>query len=284
MIKLVASDLDGTIIGRNNIVFKNNFKAIDDINNKNINFVICTGKTYPIVKGMCSKLNASYGIFGNGSQIINLKTGEEIYSKLLATSEVNSCINIAKTYNLHIHIYTNQGIVTEKLKYMDLRNYKLQQNEYHDKSLDIIIVDDIKQFLEFNDVNVLKVIISAETALSQVREEILQKEDVSVRIIKKYGQYKDKLIDKEYEYLDISPENTSKDTALNILKNYLNINSNEIMAIGDNLNDLDMIKNSGIGIAVANAYDEVKNIAKYTTQNSAEDGGFAEAIYKFIQF
>ena len=67
MIKLVASDLDGTIIGRDNTIFENNLKAINDINNKNIDFVICTGKTYPIIKGMCSKFNASYGIFGNGN-------------------------------------------------------------------------------------------------------------------------------------------------------------------------------------------------------------------------
>jgi hydroxymethylpyrimidine pyrophosphatase-like HAD family hydrolase len=56
------------------------------------------------------------------------------------------------------------------------------------------------------------------------------------------------------------------------------------MAIGDNLNDLDMIKNSGVGVAVANAYDELKNVAKYTTLNPVEKGGFAEAIYKYIEF
>ena len=66
MIKLVASDLDGTIIGRDNNIAQTNLKAINDINNKNIDFVICTGKTYPIIKGMFSKFNASYGIFGNG--------------------------------------------------------------------------------------------------------------------------------------------------------------------------------------------------------------------------
>ena len=83
MIKLVASDLDGTIIDKTGLIYENNFKAINDLNKKNIDFVICTGKTYPIIKGMCSKFNANYGIFGNGNEIINLKTGEEIYKKLL---------------------------------------------------------------------------------------------------------------------------------------------------------------------------------------------------------
>ncbi len=285
MIKLVASDLDGTIIGRDNTIFENNLKAINDINNKNIDFVICTGKTYPIIKGMCNKFNASYGIFGNGNQIINLKTGEEIYKKLLTNSEINSCIDIARTHNLHVHIYTDNEIISEKeLKYMDLRNYKLQQEKFYDTSLGITIVNDIKQYLSFNKANVCKLIISSESDLSNVKDEILDKEDISITTIKKYGDYKDKVINKEYEYLDITPKNINKNTALKILGNYLKVNNNEIMAIGDNLNDLDMVKNSGLGVAVANAYDELKQVAKYTTKNPVETGGFAEAVYKFIEF
>jgi len=284
MIKLVASDLDGTIIGRDNNIFENNFKAINDINNKNIDFVICTGKTYPIIKGMCSKFNASYGIFGNGNQIINLKTGEEIYKKLLTDTEINSCIDIARAHSLHVHIYTDNDIVTEELKYMDLRNYKLQQDKSYNTSLGITIVDDIKQYLSFNKVNVCKLIISSDNDLSTIKKEILSKQNVSITRIKKHGEYKDQVINKEYEYLDITPKNINKNTALEVLKDYLNIENNEIMAIGDNLNDLDMVKNSGIGVAVANAYDELKQVAKYTTTNTVETGGFAEAVYKFIEF
>lgn len=285
MIKLVASDLDGTIIGRDNTIFENNLKAINDMNNKNIDFVICTGKTYPIIKGMCSKFNASYGIFGNGNQIINLRTGEEIYKKLLTDSEINSCIDIARAHNLHIHIYTDNEIISEKeLKYMDLRNYKLQQDKHFETSLDISVVDDIKQYLAFNKVNVCKLIISSDSDLSDIKNEILEKEHISITTIKKYNQYKDDVIDKEYEYLDITPKDINKDTALKILSNHLNVDNNEIMAIGDNLNDLDMVKNSGLGVAVANAYDELKEVAKYTTDNTVEAGGFAEAVYKFIEF
>ncbi len=284
MIKLVASDLDGTLIGSDNTIFENNLKAINDINKKNIDFVICTGKTYPIIKGMCDTFNASYGIFGNGNQIINLKTGEEIYKKLLTTSEINSCIDIAKKHNVHIHIYTDNEIITEELKYMDLRNYKLQQEKYYDTSLEITVVDDIKQYLKLNKVNICKLVISSESDLSNVKEEILKKEDISITTIKKYGKYKDKIINKEYEYLDITPKNINKNNALKILGDYLKVNNDEIMAIGDNLNDLDMVKNSGIGVAVANAYDELKQVAKYTTENPVETGGFAEAVYKFIEF
>ena len=80
------------------------------------------------------------------------------------------------------------------------------------------------------------------------------------------------------------PKGINKEQALEVLEEYLNIDKSEVLAIGDNINDLEMIKNSGVGIAVANAYDEVKQVANYTTTNAAQNGGFAEAVYKYIKF
>ena len=64
----------------------------------------------------------------------------------------------------------------------------------------------------------------------------------------------------------------------------MNIKPDEMLTVGDNLNDFDMVKNAGVGVAVANAYDELKEVANYTTANPVEKGGFAEAVYKFIEF
>ena len=80
-IKLVASDLDGTIIDKNNNISEKNFKAINLLNEKNVKFAICTGKSYAVSKMVCQKFNANYGIFGNGTQIVNLITGEELIEK-----------------------------------------------------------------------------------------------------------------------------------------------------------------------------------------------------------
>lgn len=279
MIKLVASDLDGTIIDKNNQINKENLIAIEKINNNGLCFVICTGKTYPIVKNMCNQFNASYGIFGNGNQIINLKTGKEIYKSLLTSYEINTCIEIAKQNNLHVHIYADNDIITESLEYMDLRNYKLHEE---DASINFIIVENIKKYILNNKISVSQLIISSPSSLEPFQKEISKKLDLSIHLIKKVGIYKDFIINKEYEYLDISPKKTNKNIALNILGNHLNINKSEMMTIGDNLNDYEMIKNSGLGIAVANSYDDIKKVAQYITKNSVEEGGFAEAIYKFL--
>jgi len=284
MIKLVASDLDGTLIDQNNNIYENNFKAIEDINKSNRNFVICTGKTYNILKDSCLKLNASFGIFGNGNQIVDLKTGKDIYKKLLTSNELSKCIDIARKYNLHVHAYSDTEVISEELLYMDLRNYKLKQKESNNSSLDFKIVKDIKSYIIDNNIQICKLIISGISSLNNIKSEILNNLELSVTAISKRGKYIDTIINKEYEYLDIAPLNISKNNALKILGDYLNIDKSEILAIGDNLNDLEMIKESGIGVAVANAYDEIKKVANYTTINPVDKGGFAEAIYKFVEF
>ena len=284
MIKLVASDLDGTIIDKNNYIYENNFKAINDLNKNKMDFVICTGKTYPITKKICSKVNATYGIVGNGNQIIDLRTGKEIYRNLLSKDEIMSCIDIAKKHKLHVHMYTDREVISEELLYLDLRNYKLQTSTKSEAYMGFRIVDNIKAYLESHDINVCKLVITSETSTKEASDEILSTLNVAVTTIRKFGIYKDLIINKEYEYIDITPKGVNKDTALQILGNYLNIDSSEMLTIGDNLNDFDMVKNAGVGVAVANAYDELKEVANYTTSNPVEKGGFAEAVYKFVKF
>lgn len=284
MIRLVASDLDGTIVDKNNFIDKNNFKAIKDLNDSNKNFVICTGKTYPITKRICSMMNASYGIFGNGNEIIDLKTGIKIYQNLLSHSDILTCIDVAKKYNMHVHAYTDTQVISEKLLYLDLRNYKLQNSTNSEHTMDFTIVDNIKDYIMNNNFLISKLIISSDSSTSRAKAELEKLLDVSITTIKKFGNFKDFIIDKEYEYIDITPKNVNKNVALKILGEHLNINSDEMLTIGDNLNDLDMVKQAGIGVAVANAYDELKQVANYTTKNPVEKGGFAEAVYKFVEF
>lgn len=279
MIKLIASDLDGTIIDNKHSIPEDNLKAINDLQKAHIPFVVCTGKTYSISKDICKNLNASFGIFGNGSQIIDLNTGEEILRKILTLDEVLACFSILQKYNLHVHAYTENGIVTTNLEYMDLRNSILFPNQ-----INIKIVDSVLDYIKKQNITVFKLIFSSTSSLSYIKKELESSTTLTITHICKKGIYKDKIIEKEYEYLDISPLNVTKGSALKILSEYLELNKEDILSVGDNINDIDMFYASGIGAAVNNAYEEVKQVANYVTNNSAETAGFAEAIYKFVSF
>lgn len=283
MIRLVASDIDGTIIGESNQISSQNRKAIQDMRKSNIDFTICTGKPYAMVKNFCEDLNASYGIFGNGNQIIDLKTGKEIFRKTLTQEEVIGCMELAKREKLHLHFYTENEVITPKLMYMDLRNFILKDSIFH-SDLNFKVVPNLEEYMEKQRPTVFKLIISSPSSLANLQEEINRKMAVTIYRVTKTKEYKDRIINKEYEYLDITPSKTNKSEALATLSKYLEVSTEEVMAIGDNLNDIDMIRNSGIGVAVANSYDAVKAVATYTTVNSVENSGFAEAVYKYISF
>ena len=279
MIKLIASDLDGTIIDGSNSISKDNLKAIDSLRKENIPLVICTGKTYALSKDVCKNLHARFGIFGNGSQIVDLSTGNEILSKYLSLSEIKACYSIIQKYDLHVHAYTETSIITPKLSYMDLRNSIL----FRDKG-NMKIVDSVLDYAKAEKEPILKLIVSSTSSLLKVKEELEKATNLNIIHITKTGIYKDNVINKEYEYLDISPLNATKGNALQVLSNYLDVQKDDILSIGDNINDIDMFKVSNISVAVNNACDQVKLNANYVAKNSVENGAFAEAIYKFIPF
>ena len=279
MIKLLASDLDGTIIDNNNQVTKDDLNVIEKLNNTTVNFAICTGKTYSMTKDICDKLNPTYGIFGNGTQIVNLKTGEEIKRNVISNEKAIECLKFVSNSDLHIHIYTeNKIIAQQQLKYMAYRNYMLYKDQ-----VQFEVVESLENYIKEKKPNILKLVISGEKDLKKLKEKIEKEEDLTAIQIRKYNEYKDKIINQEYEYLDIVPRHVTKYDALKQLSQYLNIQNDEVMAVGDNVNDIEMIKYAGVGVAIGGSYEEVKGVASYVTQNTVRNGGFAEAVYKFIK-
>ncbi len=277
MFRLIASDLDGTMFKEQDSIPQDNLKAIDNLHKKQIPFVVCTGKTYSVSKDICQNLHANFGIFGNGNQIIDLTTGEEIAKRTLTLDEIRTCFLMIENQNLHVHAYTENSIITTKLLYLDLRTSILSKDK-----MDFVIVPSVLDYIEKQNPTILKLVISSPSSLSKLKEELEEKANFSIMYVKKTGIYRDTTIDKEYEYLDISPSNVTKGKALEQLKNHLNLQTEEVLSIGDNLNDISMFEASGVGVAVHNAYDEVKEVANFTTSQSAENGAFAEAIYQFI--
>ncbi len=277
MIKLVSSDIDSTLIDNVHPICQKNVEAISYFKNNNVIFALCTGKSYAISKDFCKKVGADFGIFGNGSHCVDLSTNKDIFKSTLSVSALTKCLKLAKKYDMHIHANTDTGIITEKLEFLDLRNSLLFPGK-----IEINEVSDISNLLITGNVGILQLVVSSGDDLLELKAKLQQIKGISITHIRKKGKYRDTIIDKDYEYLDISASNVSKGNAVNALSNYLSIPKKHILAIGDNINDISMFNVANIGVAVSNAYDEVKEVADFVTQNSAENGGFAEAIYKFI--
>lgn len=277
MIKLVSSDIDSTLIDNVHPICERNIQAISYLKEKHVTFALCTGKSYAISKDFCKKIGADFGIFGNGSHCVDLTTNKDIFKRTLSINSLIKCLELAKEYGMHVHANTDTGIISEKLEYLDLRNSLLFSGK-----IEIKEVSDIYNTLVTGNAQILQLVLSSVEDLSEFKSKLQQVEGISITHIRKKGKYRDNIIDKDYEYLDISTSNVSKGNSVNALSNYLGIPQKQILAIGDNINDISMFNVANIGVAVNNSYDEVKAAADFVTENSAGDGGFAEAIYKFI--
>ena len=288
MYKLVAIDLDGTLLNSYGEITLQNRQAIQYALEKGTEIVLASGRDPQTMKRISLDLGIKkFLIAGNGASVYDMRLDKNIYENFIDKMKVLKIIKICKENSIFFSIYTDRGIITESLNY----NVKVFYNENSYKSsknrTNIEIVKDIESYIEENDFKILKIIICDESKIifNHMREklknikgiEILEIEHMSKKIIRT-GTEEYPI---EYFYTEISNKNANKWEAVNYLLKKLHIKEKEVICIGDNINDLKMVKNAGLGIAMKNSALEKQNIADYITEDNNSDG-VGKALYRYI--
>ena len=206
-----------------------------------------------------------------------MKDEKPLWKGFLDIEIVFKIINICRENSIYYNIYTEEEILAEKLQYNLLFYHKDNMYKEKEKRTNITIVNDMKEYIIRNNIkDFLKMTICDDSEL--VFNNILFK--LRSFITKKVIKEGPNNVEISYYYTEISAKNVNKWRAIEKLKEILNIQRKEIMAIGDNINDIKMIENSGIGVAMGNSWDKVKLKADYVTKSNEEEG-VSEAIEKF---
>ena len=190
-------------------------------------------------------------------------------------------------FTIFANIYTNKGIIAESLNY----NVKVFNSENNfkptQKQTNIEIVKDIYEYINNTDLHVLKIIVCDEDKIifGNIIQKLKRISGVDVLDIehmsKKVIRIGTEEINIEYFYTEITKEDTDKWNAIEFLIDRLNIKKDEVICIGDKLNDKKMIENASVGIVMKNSALDKKNIGNYIT-NDNNSNGVKYAIYKFI--
>lgn len=288
MYKLIAIDLDGTLLNSYGEVSKKNKEAIQYALNKGIEVILASGRDTQTMKKMSIELGIkNYLIAGNGANIYNIKLDKDIYENFINKEKALKIIKICKENSIFFNVYTNIGIITESLNY----NVKVFNNENNYKPnckrTNIEIVNDIYSYISENNFDILKIIICDNSKiifnniigkLKLIKDvEVLDIEHMSKKIIKDGTQE----YHVEYFYTEVTNKNANKWEAIKYLAKVLNIKQEEIVCIGDNMNDFEMVKNAGLGITMKNSALEKQNIANFITEDNNSDG-VGKAIYSYI--
>jgi len=221
--------------------------------------------------------------------IYDTEEEKSLWKGFLDIRKVFEIIDICEKNSIYYNIYTEDEILTEKLQYNLLFYHKENMYKEKEKRTNINIVNNVKDYIIRNNITeFLKITVCDNSKLvfnnillklKKVKNvEILDSSFMTRKVIRDGT----KNVEISYHYTEISAENINKWRAIEELSRILNISKEEIMAIGDNVNDIQMIENSKIGVAMGNSWDEIKLRADYITKSNDEDG-VVEAIEKFCK-
>ena len=289
MYKLVAIDLDGTLLNSYGEISNKNIETIKKAKEKNVEIVLASGRPIVSVKNLANQIGANnYMICGNGAITYDIQNEKIIYDRFLEKSKVLQIVKICEENSIFYSIYTKDTILTKNLNYNVLFFYKENEGKPDEKKTDISIIQNVEEYIQKRkEEDYLKITICDgdkavfENIIRKLKTvgnvEVLDVEHMSRKKIKNGND--EFLI--EYFYTEITNTNVDKWAALENLINILGIKKEEVITIGDNVNDVLMVKNAGLGVMVENAATYIKENADFIAKDNDSDG-VAQTIEKFI--
>lgn len=279
MYKLVAIDLDGTMLNQYGIITEKTKKAISKAQEKGVEVMIASGRAITSVKRFSKEINSNkYFISGNGAITYDIKNNKILYENILSKTKALQIIKICEENSIYYNVYTENGIIAKNLNYNTLYYYKDNLTKPDENRTHINIVENVYDYFEQREEKILKIMICDEhktvfnsivRKLKELSEiEVLEVSHMSRKIIK---QGTDEIA-LEYFYTEVSAKDVDKWNALEEIMSLMNISKEEVVTIGDNANDLKMITNAGLGVAMGESAPYVKQLADIIAPTNDEDG------------
>lgn len=280
MYKLIAIDLDGTLLNSYGEVSLKNKEMIKKAVARNIEVVLASGRPVDSVRNLANELGANhYMICGNGAMLYDLTQESIIYENFLDINKVLQIMDICEKNSIYYNIYKEDRVLTKSLNYNVMFYQQENANREDSKKTNIEIVENMYEYIHNNtDNQYLKITICEEDKIifNSIMRKIKEIKDIEVldvsHMSKKIIRDGTDEVELKYYYTEISSKNVDKWFALEKLAEKLNITSQEIMAIGDNVNDKMMMEKAGLGVAMGNSAPYIKEFANDITEDNNHDG------------
>ncbi len=267
MIQIITIDLDGTLFDNEKRISEENKKAIRFAKEKGCKVVIASGRPFNGVKNVLKELDLTseedYVICYNGAKILNAKTGKLVFSTFITGKEVKDVYREAVKHHYHFHAFReNEELLTPQ--YNPYTDVECRINHIEAKLHDIVSLSDNDHFLK-------AMIVDSDENITKIMPMIPKNLTETMNMVRS-----------SKIFLEFLNKESNKGLALKFLADFLAIDIKNTMAIGDAGNDLAMIKLAGIGVAMENAFPDIKQKADFIT-SSNENNGVAKAIYTYIK-
>ncbi|MGH4050631.1 MAG: sugar-phosphatase [Clostridium sp.] len=265
MYKLIAIDMDGTLLNDEKKISLANYKAIQQARENGVKVVLASGRPLVGFKKYLDELNLvtedDYAVAFNGA-LVQSAEGSKIISEIpLTLEDYKSLYKLSKELDVNIHALTNTSVISPKDS-----EYTRQEANWNNIPNEIIAVDDVDA-----DTTIVKVMFVDKPEIIERIIELIPEEISSKYTVVRSAPF----------YLEFLNKAVNKGAGVASLAEKLNIKQEEVICIGDAGNDIHMIEYAGLGVAMGNAFLEVKKVANFITKTNEQDG-VAHIINKFI--
>lgn len=279
MYKFVAIDIDGTLLNSMGYMTARTKEAVRRVVKNGIKVVLTSGRVNESTKRIAQELESDrYIICDNGASIYDRIEERYIFESHIEKETVLEIFDTCIENNIYYMIFTPKRIIVKDLKHMALAFYK-QRHNCNDEATGVneIIYGD-REYIENLDEPFTRIIVCDQdrpvfnSIVNKLKNchgvDLMSAPHVSHKKIRENG------IDifLSYSYAELLPENTNKWIAIQMLTDRLNIKQDEIITIGDNFNDIEMIKNAGLGVAMNNGSPVAKEVAMVVAPSNDMDG------------
>lgn len=267
--KIFLSDLDGTLLDENKLISPATRKALEKWTSQGNIFAIGTGRALTNVLAMRQALGLAgicrYVVAYNGAQIYDAEKGEMIFEASIRPQVVEKILDLAESLDVHCHTYLGPYIVTRR------ETEALNAYRFH-IHMPLIVTDSVSRELTMDPCLLLAIEMEEHSKLEKLQQALA--EDFSDQVMGLFSSP---------QYLDILPAGTNKGNALRILAEALDVPMENTLAAGDEENDISMIEEAGVGIAMINGTDRIKELADIVTEEDNTRDGLAEVLNRLME-
>ena len=286
MIKLIASDMDGTLLNHNHKIPKENVKLINFAKNQGIEFVVATGRAYYEALPALNEENINCDVISFNGGIVYDKNGNIISITPMIPKDLYYTIEILKSFDISYQLYTKNTIYTKSIE-TDINAYiDLIRSNGYDPDVEhlraeaqeklemgyITEVENIEFYLNEKENPPIKIIAISNDISKLENAAKLLSENKNISVTSSGANN-----------IEIMHKDATKGEALKEIAKIYGINLENTVAIGDNLNDQAMLDIVGYSVAMKNGNTILKEQAKYVTEKTNSEGGVADTIFKLIE-
>lgn len=289
MYKLIAIDLDGTLLNSYGEVSSDTKEALLKAKNQGTEVVLASGRPISSTESLALELGVdNYLISGNGAAVYDIKNQEVIYDRFLTKEQVLKIARLCEENSFFYNVYTEDEVIASSLNYNILFYHKENIKKIEEKRTHINVVQNIAEYIEQSGKEkFLKITVCDESQFifNSIMKKLKAINGIDVLDVAYMSRKKIKSgtedIDIQYYYTEITNENVNKWSAIEFLLKKLQIDKSEVVAIGDNMNDKEMIENANLGVVMGNSNPKMKEIANVIVSDNNSEG-VKEAIEKYI--